>query len=686
HFTRAEVRTMPGAFGDAFRAVEAMPGVVPTVSGLPFFFIRGAPPGNIGYFLDEVRVPMLYHLALGPSVIHPAMMNEVEFYPGSSPARFGRFAGGILNGVTKEPEPKFGGEYNLRLLDAGGYLQFPFGPSKEGETKKGTVTIGGRYGYPGLLLPIFAPDTTLAYWDYQIRAAWKFDEKHRIELFSFGAYDFLGQIQRDSEYDNSGRYVGETSKNVTLFDMTFHRYDLRYDYTPSPQRRLRIAGTFGYDFSGADVGRGVDRVVGLRAMYEDKSNPKLELRGGANVLWDRFTIEDREENVIQEDEFGLLSPRNALASGAFIEAKWKITPRFELYPGLRIDHFLEVREQDPSTVTNGGFGSFVNGLPKTASRLALDPRLTVRLKIRENLLYTSTLGMQHQPPALAIPVPGIGLSRLSDGLQESFLWSHGVEMDLPWSLTLTSSVFGAAFYGLTDASATCDFTDNNGGNNEVDCISERVKGRAYGLELMIRRPVTKRLSGFLSYTLSRSTRQAHALATYVPDGDEGLRVIRNPEALQDVPSEFDRTHVLHFALGYDLGNRWRIGGRMVYYSGRPFTQSVRFNGVRIPIPPANGLRAPGFFRLDARLEKTWQFSDNARLSFVLEVLNSTLSKETVNVECRSPNESVDGGPIRDGVSSNSSTPPNDLSGLSICDRFTTIGPVTIPSIGIEGTF
>src|SRR5690606_4761476 len=43
--SRAEVREIPGTFGDPFRAIEALPGVTPIVSGLPFFFIRGAPPG-----------------------------------------------------------------------------------------------------------------------------------------------------------------------------------------------------------------------------------------------------------------------------------------------------------------------------------------------------------------------------------------------------------------------------------------------------------------------------------------------------------------------------------------------------------------------------------------------------------------------------------------------------------------
>src|SRR5262249_32402404 len=59
---RAEVRQIPGTFGDPFRAIETMPGVTPIVSGLPFFFIRGAPPGDAGYFLDGVRVPYLFHV------------------------------------------------------------------------------------------------------------------------------------------------------------------------------------------------------------------------------------------------------------------------------------------------------------------------------------------------------------------------------------------------------------------------------------------------------------------------------------------------------------------------------------------------------------------------------------------------------------------------------------------------
>ncbi len=120
--TRAEVRELPGAFGDAFRAIEALPGVTPIASGLPYFFVRGAPPGNIGYYIDGLSIPTLYHAAVGPSVIHPAFIENVELYSGAYPARYGRFAGAVLAGTSGPPQYRLRGEASVRLVDSGGFV------------------------------------------------------------------------------------------------------------------------------------------------------------------------------------------------------------------------------------------------------------------------------------------------------------------------------------------------------------------------------------------------------------------------------------------------------------------------------------------------------------------------------------------------------------------------------------
>src|SRR5207253_2741569 len=132
----------------------------------------------------------------------------------------------------------------------------------------------------------------------------------------------------------------------------------------------------------------------------------------------------------------------------------------------------------------------------------------------------------------------------SAGLQRAVQASAGVEVDLPEETTVTASVFHNEFYDMTDALASTAAV--SGG--VLRGLEERGSGQAIGFELFARRPLTRKLGGFVSYTLSRSLRSL-SNATF--------------------PSAFDRTHVASAALAYDLGKRWRIGTRLVFYSGVP---------------------------------------------------------------------------------------------------------------------
>jgi hypothetical protein len=111
------------------------------------------------------------------------------------------------------------------------------------------------------------------------------------------------------------------------------------------------------------------------------------------------------------------------------------------------------------------------------------------------------------------------------------------------------------------------------------------------------------------------------------------------------PSSFDRTHVLSAAIALDFGAGWLGGTKHAFYSGRPATGD-------------DSIRLPPFYRLDVRLEKQWFVAERVRISFVAEWLNATLHSEVTDLDCRQ------GQP---------------------CGR-TTIGPVTIPSLGVEAAF
>ncbi|XXY54612.1 TonB-dependent receptor [Sorangium sp. So ce269] len=602
--SRGEVRLVPGAFGDPFRAIEMLPGVTPIVSGLPFFYVRGSPPGNVGYFLDGVRVPYLYHLGLGPSVVHPGIVDRVDLYPGGYPARHGRYAGGIVAGETTPPLPYWHGEGMLRLLDAGALVEGPFAGGR------GVALLGGRYSYTALLFSLAAPGVALDYWDYQARISYEVAPGGRVSLFAFGARDYLAEE--------------EGSESTTLFDTTFHRVDLRYDHAYGRGSALRGALTLGHDETGIQDGqKALTRSLGARLTLDHRLRDETPIRAGLDAVLEDNAIDLGTEvepppgGIDQDDDddeiTDILLSRVDFTVGGYIESDIAVTPRLRVTPGLRLDLY-----HSDDTVA-----------------LAVDPRLSARLSLAPGVTFVQAHGLASQLPSFVVPIPGVR-PRLGDGLQRSFQSSAGVELELPEDITATASVFHNAFFNMTDAIGAAGF------DGAEDTLTRRALGAATGMELSARRRLTRRIGGFASYTLSRSTR-SFGRASQV--------------------TSVDRTHVANLALTYDFGRGYRAGGRAVFYSGLP---QGKVDGPSSPLGspeptaggPARWERLPAFLRLDVRLEKRWSIGKTGWLSLVLDVLNATLSKEYVPVPC---------------------------SGFSSCEP-EEIGPVTVPILGLEGGF
>ena len=141
----AEIKQVPGTFGDPFRVIQALPGVASVVSLLPFPIVRGATPSSTGFLLDGTRVPLLYHLLSGPSVIHPEFIDEIQFFPGGAPVPYGGYTGGIIDGRTaRARSDEHLLDFDANLLQLGGLVREPV------PQLGATVTAAGRYGYPGL--------------------------------------------------------------------------------------------------------------------------------------------------------------------------------------------------------------------------------------------------------------------------------------------------------------------------------------------------------------------------------------------------------------------------------------------------------------------------------------------------------------------------------------------------------
>jgi TonB-dependent Receptor Plug Domain/Gram-negative bacterial TonB protein C-terminal len=356
----ADVRALPGAFGDPFRAIEALPGVTPIVSGIPYFYLRGAPPNDSGYYVDGVRVPLLFHVGLGQGVIHPALIDRVEVFAGAPPASYGGFAGAIIAGQIREPATTLRGAANVRLVDAGALLEAPLGA--------GSVLVAGRYGYPGPILGAIARDVALDYWDYQLRATWKLSEHDTLGVFAFGSHD----------------YFATGAPLVEQFVSDFHRLDLRYDHA-FPDGRLRFALTGGFDSRGAAPSYLSDRSLGARLELEQQLAAALRLQAGAAASVDAYgfreELGDWEHRVFPST---VDPPPTNLVAGVYADLVWRVAPAVEIVPGARVDVYQSARGGATTTVP------------------AFDPRLAVRVRLAAAVASLSTVGLSHQFPALRV--------------------------------------------------------------------------------------------------------------------------------------------------------------------------------------------------------------------------------------------------------------------------------------------
>jgi hypothetical protein len=215
-------------------------------------------------------------------------------------------------------------------------------------------------------------------------------------------------------------------------------------------------------------------------------------------------------------------------------------------------------------------------------------------------------------------------------VQASYQTSEGVDMQLPAGITATLDGFVHDYTGLADFYETCP------GGAGTSCT---FSGRSVGLELYVKRPLTQRFGWWLSYTLSRTDRDAFY-------GGHWTRVL----------SQFDRTHVVNAVVAANLWKRWQVGLRVVAYSGFPYSTTGRTD-----VAPDS--RGPAFVRLDARIAKSWK-ALGGTLTFVVEGLNVLYQKEYIGTSCST---SFGGG---------MGTPTTQCQPNAI-------GPITIPSIGVD---
>jgi outer membrane receptor protein involved in Fe transport len=255
--------------------------------------------------------------------------------------------------------------------------------------------------------------------------------------------------------------------------------------------------------------------------------------------------------------------------------------RLDLKPGLRLEHY---------------------GL---SDETVLDPRLALRLPLSKTLALVESVGRYHQPPTPGDIDPNGG----NPDLKSSYYDSASVGGEYTgevWSGSLTG-FYSAGFDQGVRRMGGLDFTNLGSLGPTFAQLLERQLGlafardnigraRNYGVELFVKR-YTKSWFGLLSYTLSKAVRvddpKYWLTPTPTPGAPSGPR-----------PFDLDQRHNLNVAASVVLGN-WRLGGRIQYVSGVPYSPLLTdVNGN--PVLPPYSSRLPDFFQVDIRADRIWR--------------------------------------------------------------------------------
>ncbi len=458
--TGDEARQLPGSSGDPLRVLGSLPGVVQIAWPAALYVVRGANPGNTGFFLDGIRVPELFHLGLELSVIHPYLIDGVDFYPGGAPANYGPYVSGIMAAHTAAPPAdRVHASADVTVFDAGGIMTAPW------DGGRGTVLVAARYSYTGALFSVLQNDTILRYGDYQLRVEHPF-AGGQATLFAFGALDDVGWTN-----------VGASKEYGAL---QFHRVDLRWRRALGGGRLL-LGLTGAADWANSTLFDSAIKVRALsampRAIYTRSLGASVDLELGANLDAQTFVT---DVPAFQNKQSDLGRSRQALSEAAYATVMLHLGDRLVISPGLRADLFAE----------------------EGTSALFIEPRLDVLFKLSETLSLRADGGRYAQMPSLPVSVPGFEAFALADlGAQTSLGGSLGVEARLPGRFTLGVTGYYQKLR-VTDV-RNIDIEQND--PMAPDFLVAR-DGRAYGAELLLRRADTGRFFGWLAYTLSWSER------------------------------------------------------------------------------------------------------------------------------------------------------------------------------------
>ena len=572
-FRPAQLKNIPLALGEAdvMKMVQTLPGVKSMGEASSGFNVRGGASDQNLILLNNNTVFNPMHLFGLFSAFNSDVIGETELYKSGIPSQYGGRISSVMNITSKIADRKeWHGSASIGLLTSKATLEAPIVKDKV------LLLLGGRTTYSDWMLKMIPEKSgykngNAGFWDLSGTLAINFSRNHRLNIygyysddkFSFSPYHKYGYSNGNGSIELKSRYNDRLSSTLTA---GYDHYDYFNDDTESEYQSARLSFAIDQYFA--------------KGNFVFNLNDDNQLQMGFNALL--YDIQPGTYEPLSKFSFiayKQLNKEKALESAIFVEDQWKVTPVFKVTGGLRYTVFNAMQEG------------------KEHAYQAPEIRLSASYNITDDQSVKFGFNTMHQfihkvsNTSIMSPTDTWTLSsdkiKPQDGYQVAAGYYYQTE-DRKYEVSVE------AYYKQMNNYLTYRSAGQLLMNPEIEKDVIATRGRAYGIELQLRKPIGK-LNGWISYSYSRTQLQQQDL-------EAGGSPINGGNWFA---AEYDRPHELKFVGNYKFTQRYSLSLNADYSTGRPTTVPVGqyFNEQLKKLVPfytdRNGYRLPDYFRADA---------------------------------------------------------------------------------------
>ncbi|WP_276361241.1 TonB-dependent receptor [Daejeonella sp. H1SJ63] len=618
----SSIKQVPVAFGEAdiMKVMLTLPGVKSVGEAGNGFNVRGGAVDQNLIQFDDLTIYNPSHFFGFFSAFNPDVVKDVELYKSSIPSRFGGRLASVLDVNSRDGNnKKLSGKAGIGLLTGRINLE---GPIIKDRT---SFIMGARTTYSNWILKLLPDDSgyknsKAAFYDMNLRISHKINDKNSLYISGYLSDD-NSNLGGDTTFTYSNKNLSLKWKHIFSNKLTglvvggFSRYQYDNQSDQNPVNAYKMA----FDINQANFKTDFNYYLSPKHTIDfGLSSIRYQLHPGTYLpLGSRSLV---VSNVLQTEQ--------AIESAAYLGDRFDLTDKLSLDLGVRYSMFnylgpksvnqylpgLPVEPGNSTGSTNYQKGELVKTYHGPEMRFSGRYQFTDALSVKAAY---NTLRQYIHLLTNSTAISPTDIWKLSD---PNIKPQYGDQFSLGLYRNFKNNTVELSVEGYYKRLK--DYLDYKSGaslimNHHIETDVLNTKGKAYGVEFLIKKPVGK-LNGWIGYTYSRTLLKTD-------DPTVGQLINRG----NYYPANFDKPNDLTLVGNYRFSHRFSASFNATYSTGRPITVPVGkyyyAGSLRASYSDRNALRAPDYFRTDfsVNIEGNHKIHQLTHSSWTIGVYNLT---------------------------------------------------------------